>query len=145
MDPLFRTFDGSLIHLSSFFFPPSLSLSTGLNTGLSIAEDYGNSKSSGTVSHQSLPAFSQPFGGRSNYRYSPPYATSQQNTTAGAAVETAPWTSYASPTSDPLTSQYGSFQKRQTVNSAAAPPQLSAAASLTASESILFFSLIKER
>lgn len=131
-----------VIHLFFCFF-----LSTGLSTGLSIAEDYGSSKSSGTVSHQSLPAFSQPFGARSSYRYSPPYATSQQNTTgtAGAAVEAASWT-YASPTSDPLTTQYGAFPKRQTVNSGTAPTQLSAAASLTASESILFFfSLIKRR
>lgn len=127
-----------VIHL---FFFVSFS-STGLSSGLSIAEDYGSSKSSGTVSHQSLPAFSQPFGARS-YRYSPPYATSQQNTTgtAGAVVDATSWT-YASPTSDPLTTQYGSFPKRQTVNSGTAPTQLSAAASLTASESILFFSLI---
>ncbi|XP_070165203.1 box A-binding factor isoform X3 [Polyergus mexicanus] len=112
---------------------PQLWNTQGLSTGLSIAEDYGNSKSSGTVSHQSLPAFSQPFGARSSYRYSPPYATSQQNTTgtAAAAVEAASWT-YASPTSDPLTTQYGAFPKRQTVNSGTAPTQLSAAASLTA-------------
>ncbi|KAL6428732.1 hypothetical protein ACFW04_007953 [Cataglyphis niger] len=115
---------------------PQLWNTQGLSSGLSIAEDYGSSKSSGTVSHQSLPAFSQPFGARS-YRYSPPYVTSQQNTTgsAGAVVDATSWT-YASPTSDPLTTQYGSFPKRQTVNSGTAPTQLSAAASLTAMHNI---------
>ncbi|CAL1681872.1 unnamed protein product [Lasius platythorax] len=112
---------------------PQLWNTQGLSTGLPMSEDYGSSKSSGTVSHQSLPAFSQPFGARTSYRYSPPYATSQQNVTvtAGAAVEAASWT-YASPTSDPLTTQYSTFPKRQTVNSVTAPTQLSAAASLTA-------------
>ncbi|XP_072763979.1 uncharacterized protein [Anoplolepis gracilipes] len=97
-----------------------------------VSEDYSSSKSSGTVAHQSLPAFStQPFGSRSSYRYSPPYGTSQQNTTGtgGAAVD-ASWT-YVSPSNDQLTSQYATFPKRQTVNSSA-PTQLSAAASLTA-------------
>ncbi|XP_018308709.1 box A-binding factor isoform X3 [Mycetomoellerius zeteki] len=106
---------------------------TGLS-GLSIPEDYG-SKSSGTVSHQSLPAFSQtPFGARSSFRgYSPPYSSSQQNTTGNAAVsaEAASWT-YASPTTDALTTQYGTPSRRQTVNPATAPTQISAAASLTA-------------
>ncbi|XP_071560894.1 uncharacterized protein [Temnothorax nylanderi] len=105
---------------------------TGLSTGLSISEDYGN-KSSGTVSHQSLPAFSQPFGARSSFRgYSPPYSSSQQNTTGTVAVSAveATWT-YASPT-DALTTQYGTPSRRQTVNPATAPTQISAAASLTA-------------
>ncbi|CAL1681874.1 unnamed protein product [Lasius platythorax] len=116
---------------------PQLWNTQGLSTGLPMSEDYGSSKSSGTVSHQSLPAFSQPFGARTSYRYSPPYATSQQNVTvtAGAAVEAASWT-YASPTSDPLTTQYSTFPKRQTVNSVTAPTQLSAAASLTAMHNI---------
>jgi len=106
---------------------------TGLS-GISIPEDYGN-KSSGTVSHQSLPAFSQPFGARSSFRgYSPPYSSSQQNTTAAvSAVEATSWT-YASPTTDALTTQYGTPSRRQTVNSATAPTQISAAASLTASK-----------
>jgi len=106
---------------------------TGLS-GLPISEDYG-SKSSGTVSHQSLPAFSQPFGARSNFRYSPPYSSSQQNTTGTVAVSAAveaSWT-YASAT-DALTTQYGTPSRRQTVNPATAPTQISAAASLTASK-----------
>lgn len=113
-----------------------LSTVTALST-LPISEDYGSSKSSGTVSHQSLPAFSQPFGSRSSFRgYSPPFSSSQQNTTGtvtGAAVETASWT-YATPTSDPMTTQYATPSRRQTVNPVSAPTQLSAAASLTASE-----------
>ncbi|KAL6255434.1 hypothetical protein P5V15_013769 [Pogonomyrmex californicus] len=111
---------------------------TGLSTGLSISEDYGSSKSSGTVSHQSLPAFSQPFGARSSFRgYSPPYSSSQQNTTGTVAVTAvdASW-AYASPTTDPLTTQYGTPSRRQTVNPATAPTQLSAAASLTAMHNI---------
>ncbi|XP_011687832.1 PREDICTED: box A-binding factor-like isoform X2 [Wasmannia auropunctata] len=117
---------------------PQLWNAQGLNTGLSISEDYG-SKSSGTVSHQSLPAFSQPFGARSSFRgYSPPYSSSQQNTTGTAAVsavEATSWT-YASPTTDALTTQYGTPSRRQTVNPATAPTQISAAASLTAMHSI---------
>lgn len=120
-----------------FLFHNIFSLTvTGLS-GLSMPEDYG-SKSSGTVSHQSLPAFSQtPFGARSSFRgYSPPYSSSQQNTTGNAAVsavEATSWT-YASPTTDALTTQYGTPSRRQTVNPATAPTQISAAASLTASK-----------
>ncbi|XP_012061619.1 PREDICTED: box A-binding factor-like [Atta cephalotes] len=104
-------------------------------SGLSMPEDYG-SKSSGTVSHQSLPAFSQtPFGARSSFRgYSPPYSSSQQNTTGNAAVSAVEATSWTyAPTTDALTTQYGTPSRRQTVNPATAPTQISAAASLTAS------------
>ncbi|XP_039306205.1 box A-binding factor isoform X2 [Solenopsis invicta] len=111
---------------------------TGLATGLSIPEDYGT-KTSGTVSHQSLPAFSQPFGGRTSFRgYSPPYSSAQQVTSGAAAVsavDAASWT-YASSTTDTLTTQYGTPSRRQTVNPASAQPHISAAASLTAMHNI---------
>lgn len=111
---------------------------TVLSAGLPMSEDYSSSKPSSAVSHQSLPAFSQPFGSRSSFRgYSPPFSSSQQNTTgtvAGAGVETASWT-YATSTNDPMTTQYATPSRRQTVvNPVSAPTQHSAAASLTASE-----------
>ncbi|XP_020287621.1 box A-binding factor-like isoform X2 [Pseudomyrmex gracilis] len=101
-------------------------------SALPISEDYGSTKSSPTVPHQSLPAFStQPFAGRSSFRgYSPPYSSSQQNTTV-AEVSTWPYTS-PSVTSDPLTTQYGTPSRRQTVTPVTTPTQISAAASLSA-------------
>lgn len=129
----------------------SFSTVTGLTGGLSLTEDYGSSKATATVSHQTLPAFSQPFGGRSSFRgYSPPYSIPQSSTastSSGAAIDATSWT-YASPTSDSLTTQYGTpSSRRQSVNPVSAAPaqhqQISAAASLTASECyfILLFSL----
>ncbi|XP_014478946.1 PREDICTED: box A-binding factor-like isoform X2 [Dinoponera quadriceps] len=113
---------------------PQLWNTQGLSPGLPISEDYSNSKSSATVPHQSLPAFSsQPFGARSSFRYSPPYTTQQAGTPGGTAD--ASW-SYASPTNDQLTPQYGTPSRRQTVNPATTQHQLSTAAGLPMGHSI---------
>ncbi|XP_011332333.1 box A-binding factor isoform X2 [Ooceraea biroi] len=115
--------------------PSQLWNTQGLSTGLPISEDY-SSKASSTVPHQSLPAFSQPFGARTNFRgYSPPYSSSQQSTGGTVSAEASGSWTYASPTSDPLTTQYGAPSRRQTVNPTT-PTQLSAAASLTAMHNI---------
>ncbi|XP_071858199.1 uncharacterized protein isoform X2 [Bombus fervidus] len=106
-------------------------------TGLSaISEDYGSSgKSSGTVTHQALPAFSQPFCGRPSFRgYSPSYSTQQNTTGVGATVEPSTW-SYGSPSNDTLATQYAAPSRRQpVVNSPSTPAQhqLTATASLSA-------------
>lgn len=77
----------------------------GLGTGLpAISEDYGaGSKSTGTVTHQALPGFSQPFCGRASFRgYSPSYPTQQATPGSGlglwsprrgimARLRTTPW------------------------------------------------------
>ncbi|XP_050600491.1 hornerin-like isoform X2 [Bombus affinis] len=106
---------------------------TGLST---ISEDYGSSgKSSGTVTHQALPAFSQPFCGRPSFRgYSPSYSTQQNTTGVGATVEPSTW-SYGSPSNDTLATQYAAPSRRQpVVNSPSTPAQhqLTATASLSA-------------
>lgn len=108
---------------------------TGLST---ISEDYGSSgKSSGTVTHQALPAFSQPFCGRPSFRgYSPSYSTQQNTTGVGATVEPSTW-SYGSPSNDTLATQYAAPSRRQpVVNSPSTPAQhqLTATASLSASK-----------
>lgn len=125
---------------------------TGLGTtGLSaISEDYGSSgKSSATVTHQALPAFSQPFCGRPSFRgYSPSYSTQQNTTAVGATVEPSTW-SYGSPSNDTLATQYAAPSRRQpVVNSPSTPAQhqLTATASLSTSKyassvSCVFFSL----
>lgn len=133
-------------HGSGSSFISVFLLFTGLSPGLTMSEDYGNSKSSGTVPHQSLPAFSsQPFGSRSNFRYSPPYST-QQTGTPGGAADAASWT-YASPTNDQLTTQYGTPSRRQTVNPVTTPTQhqLNTAASLSTRECSLQFSVLITR
>ncbi|XP_011497145.1 PREDICTED: transcription factor GATA-4-like isoform X5 [Ceratosolen solmsi marchali] len=106
-------------------------------------EDYGVSKSS-TVTHQSLPAFSQPFSTRFP-RYSPPY-TSQQASAATSDITS--WPTYASTGETALTSQYAvaataavtSTGRRQPNSGGGAPTpaqhQLSAAASLSAMHNI---------
>ncbi|XP_033221304.1 box A-binding factor-like isoform X2 [Belonocnema kinseyi] len=107
----------------------------GINTSLpAITEDYG-SKSVSTVSRQSLPAFSQPFGGRSSFRsYSPPYHIPASHQTS-TPVDVSSWT-YSNP-SDTLASQYGTIgttSRRQASNTNTNPVQhsISAAASLSA-------------
>ncbi|XP_014300783.1 box A-binding factor isoform X2 [Microplitis demolitor] len=116
--------------------PQQLWTSSSLGTSLPpISDDYG-SKSSATVTHQSLPAFSQPFGGRPSFRgYSPPYTSQQTSGGSGANATGDPNTwSYPSSAADSLTSQYGSVaapSRRQTSNSTS-HSQLSAAASLSA-------------
>lgn len=119
---------------------------TGLGTtGLSaISEDYGSSgKSSGTVTHQALPAFSQPFCGRPSFRgYSPSYSTQQNTTGVGATVEPSTW-SYGSPSNDTLATQYAAPSRRQpVVNSPSTPAQhqLTATASLSTSKYAFFVS-----
>lgn len=121
---------------------------TGLGTtGLSaISEDYGSSgKSSGTVTHQALPAFSQPFCGRPSFRgYSPSYSTQQNTTGVGATVEPSTW-SYGSPTNDTLATQYAAPSRRQpVVNSPSTPAQhqLTATASLGTSKYASFVSCV---
>lgn len=122
-------------------------VSSGLGGALPVlSDDYGSTKSLPTVTHQTLPAFSQPFGSRANFRnYSPPYS-SQQTATGGtgtAGNDAGSW-SYSSPNSGALTSQYETVAaptRRQASNSTA-QHQLSAAASLSASEysqKFLFF------
>lgn len=105
-----------------------------------LNEDYSMSKSSATVTHQSLPAFSQPFGGRTFRDYSPPYSSQQANT-----MDVSSW-SYAS-ASEALPSQYatGPTSRRQSsvAPNAPAQQQLSAAASLSASE--LYLALLSSR
>jgi hypothetical protein len=110
------------------------------------SEDYGVSKSS-TVTHQSLPAFSQPFGTRFP-RYSPPYTSQQAN---AAAPDVTSWPTYGSTGESSLSSQYAvaataaitSTGRRQPNSGGGVPTpaqhQLSAAASLSASKSYLFF------
>ena len=120
---------------------------TGLGTSLAvISEDYGGSgKSSGTVTHQTLPGFSQPFCGRPSFRgYSPSYPTQQSGAGVGATtVEPSSW-SYGSPSNDTLATQYAAPSRRQPVNPSSTPTQhqLTATASLTASKSFLFFSFL---
>ncbi|XP_033193486.2 uncharacterized protein LOC117158556 isoform X3 [Bombus vancouverensis nearcticus] len=110
-------------------------------TGLSaISEDYGSSgKSSGTVTHQALPAFSQPFCGRPSFRgYSPSYSTQQNTTGVGATVEPSTW-SYGSPSNDTLATQYAAPSRRQpVVNSPSTPAQhqLTTTASLSTMHNI---------
>ncbi|XP_057333178.1 box A-binding factor-like isoform X2 [Microplitis mediator] len=116
--------------------PQQLWNSSSLGTSLPpISDDYG-SKSSATVTHQSLPAFSQPFGGRPSFRgYSPPYTSQQTSGGSGGNATGDPNTwSYPSSAAESLTSQYGSVatpSRRQTSNSTS-HSQLSAAASLSA-------------
>ncbi|XP_043254933.1 box A-binding factor-like isoform X1 [Colletes gigas] len=98
--------------------PQQLWNAQGLNTGLSgISEDYGGSdKTSGTVTHQALPGFSQPFCGRPSFRgYSPSYPTQQTNNGGGAAVNATAWT-YVPSSDDTLGTQYATPSRRQTVN-----------------------------
>ncbi|XP_023290192.1 transcription factor GATA-4 [Orussus abietinus] len=116
---------------------------SGLTTSLpAISEDYC-SKSTTTVSHQSLPAFSQPFSGRTSFRgYSPPYSSHQ--TTSGvvssAAGDVTSW-SYPAQTGEIISAPYsrvGPSSRRQTPTAPTSPAQhqLSAAASLTAMRTI---------
>ncbi|KAK1126560.1 hypothetical protein K0M31_004194 [Melipona bicolor] len=118
--------------------PQQLWNAQGLGTGLAvISEDYGGSgKSSGTVTHQTLPGFSQPFCGRPSFRgYSPSYPTQQSGAGVGATtVEHSSWT-YSSPSNDTLPTQYVAPSRRQPVNPSSTPTQhhqLTATASLTA-------------
>lgn len=116
----------------------------GLGTGLpAISEDYGaGSKSTGTVTHQALPGFSQPFCGRASFRgYSPSYPTQQSNAGVGAGtVEPSSW-NYGSPSNDTLATQYAAPSRRQPVNPPSTPAQhqLTATASLSASKYIYIF------
>lgn len=116
---------------------------TGLGTGLpAISEDYGaSSKSTGTVTHQALPGFSQPFCGRASFRgYSPSYPTQQSNAGVGAGtVEPSSW-NYGSPSNDTLATQYAAPSRRQPVNPPSTPAQhqLTATASLSASKYIFY-------
>lgn len=111
-----------------------------------MSEDYGVSKAP-TVS-QSLPAFSQPYSTRFP-RYSPPYTSQQGNTVADVAAS---WASYAPAAESALSSQYAAVvtssagrgrQSGSTAASTNAPTQaqhqLSAAASLSASEFLFLF------
>ncbi|KAG7199533.1 hypothetical protein KM043_014147 [Ampulex compressa] len=115
--------------------PQQLWNTQGLSTGLPpISDDYGSGKPSGTVTHQALPGFSQPFTGRPSFRgYSPSYPSQQTSAGAASTADATSWT-YASPTNDPLTTQYSTPSRRQAVNQPTTPAQhqLSAAASLTA-------------
>lgn len=91
------------------------------------------------MTHQSLPAFSQPFGGARSFRgySSPPYASQQASAGSGASSGDPSTWSYPVSAADSLTTQYGSVatpSRRQTSN----PVPMSAAASLSASESPLF-------
>ncbi|XP_054014284.1 box A-binding factor-like isoform X2 [Hylaeus anthracinus] len=98
--------------------PQQLWNAPSLNSGLSgISEDYGASgKTSGTVTHQALPGFSQPFCGRPSFRgYSPSYPTQQTTTGVGSAVDATAW-SYAPSSNDTLATQYATLSRRQTVN-----------------------------
>lgn len=119
------------------------SIRTGLGTGLpAISEDYGaSSKSTGTMTHQALPGFSQPFCGRASFRgYSPSYPTQQSNAGVGAGtVEPSSW-NYGSPSNDTLATQYAAPSRRQPVNPPSTPAQhqLTATASLSASKYIYF-------
>lgn len=116
----------------------------GLGTGLpAISEDYGaGSKSTGTVTHQALPGFSQPFCGRASFRgYSPSYPTQQSNAGVGAGtVEPSSW-NYGSPSNDTLATQYAAPSRRQPVNPPSTPAQhqLTATASLSASKYIYIY------
>lgn len=101
------------------------------------------------MTHQALPAFSQPFCGRPSFRgYSPSYSTQQNTTGVGATVEPSTW-SYGSPSNDTLATQYAAPSRRQpVVNSPSTPAQhqLTATASLSTSKyasfvSCVFFSL----
>ncbi|XP_074109237.1 uncharacterized protein LOC141534002 isoform X2 [Cotesia typhae] len=101
-----------------------------------ISDDYGT-KSTSTVTHQSLPAFSQPFGGARSFRgySSPPYTSQQASAGSGASSGDPSTWSYPASAADSLTTQYGSVatpSRRQTSN----PVPMSAAASLSAMHNI---------
>ena len=106
-----------------------------------MTEDYGGSKSSGTVAHQTLPAFSPPFSSRFT-RFSPTYASPQA--TAAAVVDVSSWPTYATAGSETglsgtnYATAVSSGGRRQGSGGAGTPGsaqhQLSAAASLSASE-----------
>ncbi|XP_063978767.1 box A-binding factor-like isoform X2 [Diachasmimorpha longicaudata] len=116
--------------------PQQLWSTQGLGGGLpSLAEEYGNSKTTPTATHQTLPAFSQPFGSRPSFRGYSSYSSPQ--TTAGTGTTTASEASwpYPTPSSDSLSASYGSVAtpaRRQPTNTPNSHSQLSAAASLSA-------------
>ncbi|XP_012274501.2 siderophore biosynthesis regulatory protein URBS1 [Orussus abietinus] len=122
--------------------PQQLWSSQGLNTSLPAMSEEYCSKSSGTMPHQSLPAFSQPFTGRPSFRgYSPTYSSQQTSgVVSTGAGDTASW-SYVTQSSDVLSSPYGRVggaSRRQAPSTPTTPVahQLSAAASLTAMHAI---------
>ncbi|XP_015112412.1 uncharacterized protein LOC107038045 isoform X2 [Diachasma alloeum] len=116
--------------------PQQLWSTQGLGGGLpTLAEEYGSSKSTPAATHQTLPAFSQPFGSRPSFRGYSAYSSPQ--TTAGTGTTTASDVSwpYPTPSSDSLSASYGSVAtpaRRQGTNTSNSHPQLSAAASLSA-------------
>lgn len=142
----------SLLYMIRFFIGLNLKVYlVGLGGGLPpMPEDYC-SKSSSTTTHQTLPAFVQPFGGgRSSFRgYSPPY-TSQQSTGGPNNATCNPpdnnnW-AYATPVvSETLTPSYTAqrnqpysiprnSRRQPPTNTATSYPQLSASANLSASK-----------
>ena len=104
---------------------------SGLNGTLPpLTEEYDSTKSLSTINHQTLPAFSQPFGSRSSFRnYSPPYPSQQTAPLTGnVANDTVPW-SYN--TSSIL---YSSPPAQRIQSNGPTQHRMSAAASLTASK-----------
>ncbi|XP_011296858.1 box A-binding factor isoform X2 [Fopius arisanus] len=114
---------------------PQLWGSSGLGSTLSaLPEEYG-SKSTPTATHQTLPAFSQPFGSRPSFRGYSSYSSPQPTGVTGTTTATDASWPYPSPGNDALTGSYGSVAtpaRRQTTNTSNPHPQLSAAASLSA-------------